>query len=65
LEELAVFGSREGARPRFLENAQQERIFNGPAVPEQYLGHLGVIGVFEGLAIVTENRHIEDSSYLP
>jgi hypothetical protein len=34
-------------------------------VPEQYLGHLGVIGVFEGLTIVTQNRHIEDSSYLP
>jgi hypothetical protein len=65
LEELAVGGSVERSRPGFLENAQQERIFNGPAVPKQYLGHLGVIGILEVLAIVTENRHIEDSSYLP
>jgi hypothetical protein len=65
LEELAVFGSVKCPRPGFLENAQQERIFNGPAVPEQYLGHLRVVGIFEVLAIITQNRHIEDSSYVP
>lgn len=65
LEEFAIGGRGERARPGFLENSQQERIFNGPAVSEGDLGHLGVVGVFEGLAIFTENRHIEDSSYYP
>jgi hypothetical protein len=65
MEVFAVLGSRESSGAHFLENAQQERIFNGPAMTVTHLGNLRVIGTFKIPAIFTENFcHIKLPSYL-